>query len=237
MSTNPSSVKGLTALFLCLPSAMTAQSGPTPHPLGAVIATSVQSFGRVSQLVPLSDGRVFVADAVSRVVLAAGCRPLKPKVVLDSAAGKANSWSLGSVLIPFRADSTLLFDAGPNVFVVIAPDGTLAHTMAMISMTDEDPLSSALTPMAPRRSPRRSAWCIDAPMARYRGPLVHRLALQTSSRGSRTRFRWCAGTLPPDSGIASPRSALATSGLFVLDQREPRVVRLRGSFRSTMTWR
>ncbi len=106
------------------------QGAPTPHDVGRVLATSSMTFavGR-PQLVSQRDGHVLIADGTKRVVVLLDSALGNPRVVLDSAAGKNNSFSAGSFLTTFRYDSTLFFDRGAATLVVLAPSGALVRTM------------------------------------------------------------------------------------------------------------
>ncbi len=116
------------------------QSSPPPHPLGPTLATSVQTFQQVSQIVPLSDGRLFVADRGARVVQLLDPTLSKATTVLDSAAGRANSFSANSFLMPFHGDSSLFYDKAPTVFVVIGPSGALGRVLSAPTPPSEDAL-------------------------------------------------------------------------------------------------
>ncbi len=116
-----------------------AQSGPRSDPspagppvrsLGSVLATSAVTFSAVSQLVPLSDGRVLVSDASRRIVQLLDGSLANPVVVLDSTAGHQNSFTPQSFLSTFRGDSALFFDYAARAFVVIEPSGRLGRVMA-----------------------------------------------------------------------------------------------------------
>jgi hypothetical protein len=104
--------------------------GPPPHDLGPVVATAAVPFRAVSQLVSLSDGRVLVSDATRRVVTMFDGSLANPKVVLDSAGGQRNSFTAGSLLFPFRGDSSFLYERVANVLLVIEPDGKLGRIQA-----------------------------------------------------------------------------------------------------------
>ncbi len=102
-----------------------AQPGPAVRPRGPIVAHSALSFGAVSQIVPLSGGRLLVADATKRILLMLDSSLGNARVVLDSVAGRQNSFTVRSFLLSYRGDSALFFDNAPGVFVVIDPDGRL----------------------------------------------------------------------------------------------------------------
>jgi hypothetical protein len=69
---------------------------PRPaHALGSVVARSSVTLGSAAQLVPLSDGRLMVADPVRRLVLLFDQMLSNPRVVLDSVWGRPNTFSSG----------------------------------------------------------------------------------------------------------------------------------------------
>jgi hypothetical protein len=77
---------------------MLAQPAPAAPPvrsLGSVVAKSTITFSAVNQLVPLSDGRVLVADASERIVTMLDASLAKPTVVFDSTMGKQNTFTSG----------------------------------------------------------------------------------------------------------------------------------------------
>ncbi len=87
-------------------------------------------FGTVSQLVALPDGSVLVADASHRSVQLLDPSLSKPTLVLDSTSGKQNSYTAGSLLLPFRGDSALWFEKSARVFIVVEPGGKLGRVWA-----------------------------------------------------------------------------------------------------------
>ncbi len=120
-----------TSLALLLPgTALLAQTGPTPHPLGSVVATATTPFNRIGQVVSQSDGHVFVTDAGNRILWRFDGALANPTMVLDSAGGKDNSFSANSFLMPFGGDSALFDDARAKALVVIGPTGEIARVMA-----------------------------------------------------------------------------------------------------------
>jgi hypothetical protein len=118
-----------------------------PHDLGRVVATSSVPFWTPQpQLIPLSDGRLFLADPSARLLWLLDASLGNPRVVLDSAAGKANSFTARSWVIPFRGDSVLYFDQVSRGFVVVAPDGAIGRSMAP---PDGTPAAGTLTRTTP----------------------------------------------------------------------------------------
>ncbi len=124
------SLQLLFAAVWAVPVTQAQTSGPPVRSLGPVVATSTITFSAVSQLVGLSDGRVLVSDGTRRQLQLLDASLSHPLVVLDSAAGKQNSFTSQSFLTTFRGDSALFFDYAAKAFVVIEPNGTLGRVMA-----------------------------------------------------------------------------------------------------------
>ncbi len=100
----------------------TVAAGPAPHPLGAVIATSLATFRSIAHVRPLLDGRVLVQDAGARTVTLLDAALGSAVVVLDSASGRSNSYgSLPGALLPFFGDSSLFYDGASNALLVLDP--------------------------------------------------------------------------------------------------------------------
>ncbi len=111
---------------------LTAQT-PTSipiHDLGATISRSPLKFAAVKQVVPTSGGRVFVVDNGARITYLMDASLDHAKVILDSVPGKNNTFSSGSLLIPFFGDSVLFYDRAVGALVVLAPDGAIGRVMA-----------------------------------------------------------------------------------------------------------
>ncbi len=115
---------------LAFAQAVPAAAGPAPHPLGAAVATSTIMFQQITGIVPESDGRLFVADGRARVVYQLDSTLKNSRVVLDSTAGRANTFSASSFLMAFRGDSVFFYDKKPGALVVIDPNGGLGRTMS-----------------------------------------------------------------------------------------------------------
>src|SRR5262249_54294463 len=91
------------------------------HDLGASIGRASLTFRSVNQVVPTSGGRVFVVDNARRITYLLDGSLANPAVVLDSAPGKPNTFSSGSILVPFFGDSVLFYDRAGGAFVVLTP--------------------------------------------------------------------------------------------------------------------
>jgi hypothetical protein len=131
--------------LVALPWAIVAgQSGPRAHGLGRAVASAPVPVATIGQLVELSTGAVLVSDPGKRVVILLDAALQRPRVVLDSAMGRANTFDSGirsgegavsalwqrTFLRPFRSDTSLWFDHAAGVFVAISPNGSLGRTIA-----------------------------------------------------------------------------------------------------------
>ncbi len=109
---------------------LSAQGGPAPRPLGSMVATAAITFSGRGQIVPESDGHVFVADAFNRTTWRLDASLGNPTLVLDSVAGRPNTFSANSFLSPFRGDSALFYDEQAAALVVIDPVGKISRVIA-----------------------------------------------------------------------------------------------------------
>ncbi len=117
----------LITMIATVPRATSAQAAPPARALGPVVATIPVTFGAVSQLVDVGNGRILVADAARRAVTLFDPTRPSPMVVLDSTSGTQHTFAVGSYLIPFRGDSALWYDAAAHVFIIVDPSGTLGR--------------------------------------------------------------------------------------------------------------
>jgi hypothetical protein len=123
------------AVSLLTASTLAAQSiapAVPVRPLGKVVATSPVGFSYPASLRALSDGRVLVNDPSRRQVLLLDSVLANPIVVIDSAAGVANSYGArNGGMAAFLADSTFFIDAATPNFLIIDPQGKIARQMAL----------------------------------------------------------------------------------------------------------
>ena len=127
------------AVTLTLPVAGFAQSPPSSsaarppiRAIGAVIATSTDSLGVVTNVRQLPGGRVLVNDASHRRVLLLDSTMKLVTVVADSTSSTANAYGPRSgSLIAYRGDSTLFVDAASLSMLVIDPAGKIARVMSV----------------------------------------------------------------------------------------------------------
>jgi hypothetical protein len=117
-------------------SAVIAQGaqGPPLRPLGPVVASSPTRFLGVGEVRALSDGRVLVNDSRARMVLMLDSTLRgTAKVVLDSAAGSSNSYSVRypGLLLAGLGDTSLFVDPRAGAILTIRPDGALGTATAL----------------------------------------------------------------------------------------------------------
>lgn len=100
-------------------------------------AKAATSFGVILGVRALSDGRVLVDDPGHRQIRLFAPDLANSIVVMDSAAGTSRSYgSRPTPLIPYLADSTLVPDYRSRTISVLDPQGHLARSSAMPSVTD-----------------------------------------------------------------------------------------------------
>ena len=100
--------------------------------LGPTVRTSAVTFGSVSSVRRLSDGRLLVNDASRRQVLLLDSTLANPIVVIDSVGGRDNSYGMRTGgIIPYRADSTFFVDPTSSTLLLINPAGKITRVMSM----------------------------------------------------------------------------------------------------------
>ena len=123
-----SHVKSLSFLLLGASVAGAQAKGPELPPirqLGAVTATAKEKLGPVSNIRPLSDGRVLVNDQFSRRVMLFDSKLENFTVVADSTSATANAYGgRFAGLVAYKGDSTLFVDD---------------HSISQISITKSTP--------------------------------------------------------------------------------------------------
>ena len=108
-----------------------AQQTPAVRPLGPITRVSTQPMASVSAAIPLSDGRVYVNDVVSRRVLLFDSTLATAKVVADSTAVTSKAYGARpGALFAYRADTAILTDPASASMPVLGPAGTIARVMA-----------------------------------------------------------------------------------------------------------
>jgi hypothetical protein len=110
---------------------------PPIRPLGAVKATARETFTILTQLRPLSDGRVLVNDPAGRRVLLYDEGLANFTVVADSTSATSNAYSgRFAGLIGYKADSTLFVDPQSLSMLVLDPTGKVGRVMSVPSAQD-----------------------------------------------------------------------------------------------------
>jgi hypothetical protein len=119
------------ALIAALPAAR-AQRLPPIRPIGPIESVSTEPLRSATTAVALSDGRVYVNDAITRRVLLFDSTLSHPQVVADSTSATAKTYGTRSgTLIPFRGDSALFVDPASQSMLVLGPDGKIDRVIAM----------------------------------------------------------------------------------------------------------
>ncbi len=121
---------GLLALLIAPPS-VCAQDPPPIRQLGPVLYTATETFGAVSQVRALANGRVIVHDNSGRRVLLLDSALKKLVVIADTTGATSSAYGsrLGG-LIAYRGDSTLFVDPVTYAMLVIDSNGKVVRTMA-----------------------------------------------------------------------------------------------------------
>ena len=133
-----------TALVLCAASPAPAQQQPAIRPLGAVDATSTETFGSMVTL-RHTPGGVLVNDIRSRRVLLLDSALQVAKVVADSTPATATAYSgrMGG-LIAYAGDSSLFVDPQSMSMLLIDPEGKVARVMSVPRSQDAMMLGSPI---------------------------------------------------------------------------------------------
>jgi hypothetical protein len=128
------------ALILAAAQIASAQEPPPPsittkiaiRKLGPTVRTSAVTFGNISGVRRLSDGRLLVNDASRRQVLLLDSTLANPTIVIDSVGGRDNSYGLRTGgIVPYRGDSTFFVDPTSSTMLLINPAGKIARVMSM----------------------------------------------------------------------------------------------------------
>lgn len=119
------------------PAERTGLQLPPIRQLGAVAAAAKETFTIVTNLRPLSDGRVLVNDPVGRRVLLYDAGLQNFTVVADSTSATSNAYSgRAAGLIAYRADSTLFVDPQSLSMLVLDPTGKVGRVMSVPNAQD-----------------------------------------------------------------------------------------------------
>lgn len=119
------------------PRADAPPAGPSVRKIATASAVSKETFGALTSVVELPDGRVLVNDGVRRRLLAMDTTLTKVDVVLDSTAEIANTYGTrAGVLIPYRGDSTLFIDQASLAVLVLDPEARIARVRSVWRVED-----------------------------------------------------------------------------------------------------
>jgi hypothetical protein len=135
-------------VLIALPATLAAQQapfvGPAVRPLGAVEATSKETFGPVVTLRHTPTG-VLVNDIVNRRLLRFDPKLAEFTVVADTTPATASAYSGRMAnLIAYHGDSSLFIDAASSSMLVIDGTGQVARVMALPRSRDAMVLGSAI---------------------------------------------------------------------------------------------
>lgn len=109
-----------------------AQQRPPIRQLGAITATSSESFAAILGLRQLSDGRILVNDLPRRRVLMLDPSLKSFTVVADSTEATANAYSgRAGGLLAYKGDSTIFVDPQSLSMLVIDDKGKIARVMSI----------------------------------------------------------------------------------------------------------
>ena len=104
----------------------------TVRKLGPTVRASTVTFGTVSHVRRLSDGRLLVNDPNRHQVVMLDSTLSNPTVVIDSVGGRDNSYGLrNGGIIPYRGDSTFFVDPTSSTLLLIDPAGKIVKVMSM----------------------------------------------------------------------------------------------------------
>lgn len=108
-----------------------AQPAPAVHPLGQIVATSVDTVGRRTVARVLPGGRLLVNDASNQRLLLFDSTLQHASVTADTTAATSRAYGRGLTdLLPFNGDSSLLTDQSTGAFVVVDGGGKIARVIA-----------------------------------------------------------------------------------------------------------
>ena len=113
-------MRKLSILLAIVPGAIAAQQAPAVRLINAPDASTKPTFGLVSAVRQLPDGRLLVNDPLKRQLTLLDVSLGNATIVADSVSGGANSYGTRpGGLIPYLGDSTLFIDpAGLSMFVL-----------------------------------------------------------------------------------------------------------------------
>ena len=144
MRFNP--VLPVAALALAAPIALAQQPARPPiRPLGAVTARSTESFGPISGVRHLSNGRLLVNDMRGRRVVMLDPSLARAAVVADTTSATGNAYaSRFAGILAYRGDSTLFIDPQSLSMLVIDPAGKIGRVMSIPRSQDAMALTGGI---------------------------------------------------------------------------------------------
>ncbi len=102
-----------------------------PRPLGPVVATATATLTGLLQIVPLADGHLLVHEPAGKLVLLMDQNLANASVVIDSVAGRANSYgAMPGMLTSFIGDSALFYEPNGQGILVLDAQGKIDRIMA-----------------------------------------------------------------------------------------------------------
>ncbi|HTR78580.1 MAG TPA: hypothetical protein VMH39_10730, partial [Gemmatimonadaceae bacterium] len=136
---------GALATLVGTGAAIPAQQSSALPPIRAItrrIAVAADTFGNVSGVRQLSDGRLIVNDVGKRRLVILDSTLAHATVIADSTTGtqRAYGGTQGGI-IPYRADSTIFVDPIAMSLLVVDPHGAIVRTFAAPRPADAPALS------------------------------------------------------------------------------------------------
>jgi hypothetical protein len=118
------------------------------RPLGAIVATSVDTIGNVMSIRTFGDGRVLINDANTRRLLLLDSTLRHTTVVADTTSGTAKAYGSGLTgLVRFTGDSSLIVDQITGAFLILDSKGKVARIIPPPGRTGRTPGSPSGPPL------------------------------------------------------------------------------------------
>src|SRR3954466_3867213 len=116
---------------------------PPVRPLGAVVATTTETWGSVPSIRALSDGRVVVSDLTrSRLVILDSMLSHAEAVLNPSGPAASTYPARGGTLLAVTGDTTLVLDAAGVSFIVLDKSGKVVRVESVPRASDVSWMSS-----------------------------------------------------------------------------------------------
>jgi hypothetical protein len=222
-----------TAALCVLPAALSAQDttavksptltvGPPIRAISTASAVSEETFGTVTDVQELPDGRILVNDGMHRRLLLMDTTLHTVHVILDSLSAVRNTYGVrAGALIPFTGDTTLFLDPASYAMLVIDPQGNVQRVRSVWRAQDVYYVTNAT---------------YGVPGVDSRGRIVYRVPAQVSPEIMAMAMSSDVPFFPPqpDSAfiVAADLSTrrLDTLGSIRIPQQELRIRRTEESF-------